>query len=180
MRVRYEACLHNRIPTDHPPRQGYLTRALASLPCRPQLLALDGDAAQTVGAERWESRAQKRTPVAEEKNGEIKPDTKAITHKTIHITPETLLNIVDNWIPQGEDDEVACVALHACGSLTPSILRAILQGMGCSALSEGQEGGEGRSTRAWRMCGAVVVGCCYNLMDSSGKPYRLMLLVLDV
>lgn len=143
------------------------------------MLALDGDAAQTVGAERWESRAQKRTRTAKETGRKAKEDANIITHKTIHITPETLLDVVDNWIPPGEDDEVVYVALHACGSLTPSILRAILQGMDSSTSSEGQYDRKGNIVRTWRMRGAVVVGCCYNLMDSSGESYRLMLLVLS-
>ncbi|KAF7977684.1 hypothetical protein HWV62_2928 [Athelia sp. TMB] len=140
--------------------QGYLTRALAYLPCHPRLLALDGDAAQTTGAERWETRSQKRTKVASEQAGEPRELTDAITHKTIHITPETLIDAVDEWIPSGEEDGVVYVALHACGSLTPSVLRAMLLRI------KGSRSG----SHGWTVSGAVVVGCCYNLMEASDFP----------
>ena len=132
---------------------------MASLPCHPRLLALDGDAAQTTGAERWETRSQKRTKAASEQGGELRALADAITHKTIHITYETLIDAVDQWIPSGEEDGVVYVALHACGSLTPSVLRAILLRI------KGSRSG----SHGWKVSGAVVVGCCYNLMEASGK-----------
>ena len=96
----------------------------------------------------------------------------SITHKTIHITPGTLLDAIDEWIA-GDNEathtlasgsgaaptNVLLVALHACGSLTPDILRAFL----ASHATDMAHG-----TRTWQILGVVVVGCCYNLMRPTG------------
>ena len=98
---------------------------------------------------------------------------RAITHKTIHITPVTLISSIDEWMssesetvgPDGQESEtipVLLVALHACGSLTPDILRAFLL---CNR--ETSSNGTTRK-RKWIAAGAVVVGCCYNLLAPSG------------
>lgn len=78
------------------------------------------------------------------------------------------MDAVDEWIPPGEQDEVVYVALHACGSLTPSILRAILQGMKKTVSGDKQNGSAKHSHRT-RVRGAVIVGCCYNLMEGAGE-----------
>jgi hypothetical protein len=115
--------------------QAYLTRALHALFNAPTL-ALDSDHAQTKGA-------QARDP----SNG--------ITHKTIHITPTTLINAIDDWIPSTPTPvQVLLVALHACGSLTPDILRAFL-----SVLQNPT------NHPTWTPISVVAVGCCYNLMS---------------
>ncbi|KAJ7645648.1 methyltransferase domain-containing protein [Mycena polygramma] len=93
--------------------QGYMTRALQSHLGTTHLLALDSSEIQTRGAQRWEERT-----------GIIG----SITQKTIHITPTTLCDSIDEWIGAQEATEanpapVLLVALHACGSLTPDILR---------------------------------------------------------
>lgn len=49
---------------------------------------------------------------------------------------------------------VMFVALHACGSLTPSILREALK--------------HRQKAKSWYVAAAVVVGCCYNLMREDG------------
>lgn len=61
------------------------------------------------------------------------------------------------------------VALHACGSLTPSILRAILRGIKESVSRDKQNDGSAKCLHRATVCGAVVVGCCYNLMEGSGE-----------
>ncbi|GLB41959.1 putative methyltransferase domain containing protein [Lyophyllum shimeji] len=116
--------------------QGYLTRALhAHFQC--PTLALDSDTVQTHGA------------VA--RGG---PTAAGITHRTIHITPSTLIGAVDDWLPttapsSAQPPSVLLVALHACGTLTPDIFRAVL------ALPP---------THSWRPAAVIAVGCCYNLM----------------
>ena len=60
---------------------------------------------------------------------------------------------------------VLFVALHACGSLTPDILRAFL-------LASTQP------PAAWKPFGVVAVGCCYNLMNPTGANSRQMSFLL--
>ncbi|KAF8073658.1 methyltransferase domain-containing protein [Lyophyllum atratum] len=116
--------------------QGYLTRALQAHFQSPTL-ALDNDVAQTHGA------------VA--RDG---PGITGIAHRTIHITPSTLVSAIDDWIPTTSPSSihtpVLLVALHACGSLTPDLFRAVLSVP---------------STHPWRPAAVVAVGCCYNLMQ---------------
>lgn len=117
-----------------------------------KILALDADEAQTSGAQRWERRL---LPLPSDENPPI-------THKTIHVSPEALYSTVDAWIAEGSTSEsegaletpVLLVGLHACGSLTPDIIKILGQG----PLEKAQ----------WRIAGIVVVGCCYNLMNPGG------------
>ncbi|CAK5284333.1 unnamed protein product [Mycena citricolor] len=129
--------------------QGYLTRALRSHLGTTHLLALDSSEIQTRGAERW----QERTGLVG-----------SITQKTIHITPQTLSDSVDEWIQSskvpssGEPVPVLFVALHACGSLTPDILRAFFM----------QQTRVGHAW--WKPLGVIAIGCCYNLLASRDFP----------
>ncbi|KXN88186.1 Protein RRNAD1, partial [Leucoagaricus sp. SymC.cos] len=132
--------------------QGYLTRALKAQLPQTRILALDADEAQTIGAQRWEERL---LPPSSEENP-------SITHKTIHITPENLFATIDEWISEGllketqEEIPVLLIGLHACGSLTPDVIRTF---------SGWRPGG-----KPWRFAAAVVVGCCYNLMNPDDFP----------
>ena len=74
--------------------------------------------------------------------------------------------VIDDWLNQfpGNDTDapscqipIAFVALHACGSLTPNILR--------KALSLRRNA----SNRPWFVAAVIVVGCCYNLLESQGQ-----------
>lgn len=126
--------------------QGYLTRALKGHFPDTQILALDADEGQTIGAQRWEDKV-------------LNP----IAHRTVLINPTSLLDVVNEWI-QPESDVVVpvlFVALHACGSLTPDILHAFL-------LASRQP------PAAWKPFGVVAVGCCYNLMNPTGANSRQM------
>lgn len=84
---------------------------------------------------------------------------------------------IDEWITglQGADDEVVIhdeqkvqampvlfVTLHACGSLTTTVLRKVLDHRRTSSAKE----------RSWFVAAAVVVGCCYNLMVQEGMFYK--------
>jgi len=110
---------------------------------------LDADAAQTNGAQKWERR--------------LLPDVHPpIEHKTVVITPQSLLSVVDEWIHATRSKDqpdngcpipVLFVALHACGSLTLDILRAYISS---------------REGAVWSGVGVVAVGCCYNLMNPGG------------
>jgi hypothetical protein len=121
-------------------------------------------------------------PDAEEGPDDVRTNDRtqgSITHKTAYITPETLRAALDEWMdelngdharihdsdPQRDDSHgrkedsnaeprpILIVALHACGSLTPDILRTYLAGGG----------------RGWKPAALVVVGCCYNLLREEGE-----------
>ncbi|KAG6900390.1 hypothetical protein C0993_011378 [Termitomyces sp. T159_Od127] len=118
--------------------QAYLTRALHALLAAPAL-ALDGDLGQTHGA-------RARTG----------PALTGITHRTVHLTPATLVSAIDAWVPPcATPVPVLLVALHACGSLTPDLFRAVL------SLPE---------NHSWYPAAVVAVGCCYNLMHPADFP----------
>ncbi|KAJ7164712.1 methyltransferase domain-containing protein [Mycena crocata] len=133
--------------------QGYLTRALQSHLGTTHLLALDSSEIQTRGAQRWESRT-----------GLVG----SITQKTIHITPATLCESIDEWISntssQAEIEtgpaSVLLVALHACGSLTPDILRTFFI----------QRSASMKDRPLWKPIGMIAVGCCYNLLVPQDFP----------
>ncbi|PPQ81274.1 hypothetical protein CVT25_015058 [Psilocybe cyanescens] len=125
--------------------QGYLTRALKAYLPHANILALDADNEQTVAAQRWETR--------------VLPNANPpIEHKVIFISPASLLKTVDDWVGSYEHPvPVLFVALHACGSLTPDILRAYIHATH-------------HPNPAWHPAGLVAVGCCYNLMHPSDFP----------
>ncbi|KAF5360877.1 hypothetical protein D9756_004784 [Leucocoprinus leucothites] len=134
--------------------QGYLTRALKLQLPRTRILALDADEAQTIGARRWESRL---LPSPSKENPPI-------THKTIHITPEELFKTIDEWVTErppveGHEIPVLLVGLHACGSLTPDIMRTFSRSRS--------------DNRTWKFAASVVVGCCYNLMNAGDFPLSM-------
>ncbi|KAF6757561.1 methyltransferase domain-containing protein [Ephemerocybe angulata] len=139
--------------------QGYLTRALGALFPRARLLALDADHGQTEGAERRGKLPERRIDTF---TAEIND---RIDHKTMLVTPDSLLQAVDDWIGQPSPSDpqprprVLFVALHACGSLTPDMLKAFLSSVTDSNLA-----------CAWDPLAIVAVGCCYNLMYPGDYP----------
>lgn len=144
--------------------QGYLTRALGALFPDARLLALDADHGQTEGAQRrGKAPERKMDPLTTIINARI-------DHKTVLITPDSLLSAVDSWIGVEEDGErrqndpvpVLFVALHACGSLTPDMLKAFTSRVSDMTCCQ----------NSWFPLSVVAVGCCYNLMHPSGTPHR--------
>ena len=124
--------------------QGYQTRTLKYHLSQSHILALDADQEQTRAAQQWERRL---FPNA----------TPPISHKTILITPQTLLDTIDEWLAESvQPVPVLLVALHACGSLTPDILRSFISSVNTPHTS-------------WYPVGVVAVGCCYNLMNPGGS-----------
>jgi Methyltransferase domain len=159
--------------------QGYLSRALSSFPMSMNVIALDSSEVQTKGAERRSSNLQRklaktalksgaecctsdmpenlhtRTPAACGDPSTMSSVTNgSLTHERISITPQTLHSTVSRWISGQstcQTTPVMLVALHACGTLTPDILRCFL------ATQDPQ--------KSWYAAALVVVGCCYNLMS---------------
>lgn len=120
--------------------------------------------------------------------------TGSLTHQTICINPRTLESSIHDWFLSGEDNQIAgctnmigdllvdrterrtpedkpvpvmMVALHACGSLTPDVLRVFLSNYRRPSAP---------GIRIWTAQALVVVGCCYNLMASEGE-HRFLWLV---
>ncbi|KAH7913428.1 methyltransferase domain-containing protein [Hygrophoropsis aurantiaca] len=107
----------------------------------------------------------------------------SLTHKTIHITPQSLDLSIQDWLlsdgPEASAEQdnvpyphvdpvldltpVLFVALHACGSLTLDILRTFLSK---HAISTNQE----QTRSIWNAHSLFVVGCCYNLMTPHDFP----------
>ncbi|KAJ7644304.1 methyltransferase domain-containing protein [Roridomyces roridus] len=119
--------------------QGYLTRALHTHLGTTHLLALD--------------------------SSEIQTQVGSITQKNIHITPASLCQAIDEWVaessPAADPVPVFLVALHACGSLTPDLIRAFFIQ---------------RASRAngllWNPVGMIAIGCCYNLLAPQGLSFN--------
>ncbi|KAI0088562.1 methyltransferase domain-containing protein [Irpex rosettiformis] len=141
--------------------QAYLSRALRdSLGLH--VLALDWSDIQSDGAKRREKSKKK---VSKGQGSKEPPQTGSLSYETLPINPRSLQEVVQNWVTtfktsfqEVEKVPVLFVALHACGSLTLDILRTFLFALKDSS---------GR--RGWRPAGALVVGCCYNLLDSEDQ-----------
>ena len=152
-----------------------MSRALSSPPCSLNVLALDFSEVQTTGAERRtinaEKKKDKKANVATNDDSHTSEITSvhtgaigSLTHEMAHINPQTLESAVSKWISstcQSADIAIPVlfVALHACGTLTPDILRCFLQN------SNSNGGTENDPASSWYASGLVVVGCCYNLMS---------------
>lgn len=134
--------------------QGYLCRAMAS-ELGLNVLGLDGNQVQTDGAEMWSDGRRGKKRSVNKAGGKVK-------YKTMRIDKATdIVDAVGEWLGPIQDSDssphqVVLVALHACGSLTPHIIRACL--------------GTTPANRAWSFAGAVAVGCCYNLLNDSDFP----------
>lgn len=105
----------------------------------------------------------------------------SLTHQTIRINRYTLQSAIHDWLlssevnqtmigelppdgiqrntPQVEPVPVMIVALHACGSLTPDVLRAFLSNRSKPSTHP----------HVWTAQALIVVGCCYNLMTPEGE-----------
>lgn len=128
-----------------------------------RVLALDSNPHQTNGALRRDEDIARIVKSASEETSNDLPQG-SLTHQTAFIgDPVALRNAITQWVKDESSVEsserqvtIVVIALHACGDLTPSTLRLLS--------SPGQEA-------EWSLTGAVVVGCCYNLMTESSKPH---------
>lgn len=97
--------------------------------------------------------------------------TGSLSYRKIIITPQSLVTVTDEWIRRSvslrapttvdyaSNTPVFLVGLHACGSLTLDILRAMVQQLR-AGLSRGS---------SWSPAGGLIVGCCYNLLRTEGR-----------
>ena len=138
-----------------------------------QVLALDSSEQQLDGSERRATTPQSSSTITtrafwlgEGPSFDSHPGSSQGAPHTSRKSLE-IEDVVDEWLQStrvigadGRDSSkpvpVVFVALHACGSLTPDILKKIVQV-------------RYSSERLWYVSCAVVVGCCYNLMRKSGK-----------
>ncbi|KAI0823298.1 methyltransferase domain-containing protein [Trametes gibbosa] len=102
----------------------------------------------------------------------------SLTYMTTKIDESTLQTSTDAWIKSNQTTHsstnvlgslatrlptpVLFVALHACGSLTPDILRAITAAHRRTSNTE--------SPPDWAPQAAVIVGCCYNMLRPEDFP----------
>lgn len=172
--------------------QGYLTRNLAEVPLSFDLLALDSSEDQVEGAkkrqqelEKWQKKVlgrRRKNPVAKEISNESDStgsgiqaqaqSSKAgsVTQATVFVDQDALPKAIDQWVknqnPSASEVPVIIIGLHACGSLTPAVLRSFV------ALYQTQKEEES-SPRAWRCAGIALVGCCYNRIRGIEKDFPM-------
>ncbi|KZS86949.1 hypothetical protein SISNIDRAFT_394024, partial [Sistotremastrum niveocremeum HHB9708] len=136
--------------------QGYVTMELRR--SRPDLhiLALDTSDQQTTGAQKHQARfTSKSHPHIFSSN------SGSLTRRTVFVTVETLHSSIRSWLhdlnTHDEKTPVLLIGLHACGPLTPTIMKTFLE---CSTPSP---------SRSWFAAGQLIIGCCYNLLQEAGK-----------
>ena len=128
---------------------------------------MDWSSVQEAGAARREENA-KRT---KKKGRQVVQESQlagSLSYKKLVITAQSLVTATDEWMHDAADDNsgtskdclpVFMVGLHACGSLTLDILRAMVRQLRNAHTQE---------TR-WMPAGGLVVGCCYNLLRPEGE-----------
>ena len=141
------------------------------------VLALDWSDVQSQGAikkEKKKHRLGHEAPIPTTHHSatpeQLTPGSESsLQYRTINVTSDALLQVTTDWLsgfhshrPREEPEPLLLVALHACGSLTLDIFRTLFAK--CKDLSHG------RSDSDWKPAGAVIVGCCYNMLRPEGKP----------
>ncbi|CAE6538215.1 unnamed protein product [Rhizoctonia solani] len=162
----------NRLIVDVGAGQGYLSHRLAQHPGT-HVLALDGDEGQTEGATlrgQGLSHAERQRVRNREDHPTDDRDTNSrlvapVTHRTLFITSDSLLHAVDEWIgsldnPEALPRPVLVTGLHACGSLTPAVLRCFIRL--CTHPNQVT-----CRKKKWAPAALALVGCCYNLMRNA-------------
>ncbi|KAG8891316.1 hypothetical protein FRC00_013918, partial [Tulasnella sp. 408] len=136
--------------------------------------------------ERWQKKVfgrRKKTQAAKETSPDgpsaASTDTQAespssrpgsVTQATVFVDKDALPTAIDQWIKDqmlpASEAPVIIIGLHACGSLTPAVLRSFV------SLYHTQKG-EQPSPRAWRCAGLALVGCCYNRIRGIEKDFPM-------
>lgn len=171
--------------------QGYLARELAfpsTVSARPMhVLALESDMNQIDGANRRGTLSggdseSCRLPIADGGTCE----RGSITYRNSLVSRDSLAQEIESWIvpfpcntrqlvdhiPSGHNSRtrtypLIITGLHACGSLTPTVLRSFIS----LADSRVARLGSHSSNIQWEPSALklALVGCCYNLMKESGE-----------
>ena len=119
--------------------RAHLSRQLALPPNNLQVTCIDNSAHQTSRAERLNGRYQ------------LDPESEQLRHLVMQLDEQNIVAFLQEWPEKAGNGLV--VALHACGDLTVDVLRALVKAAAGNA----------------RIKGAVIVGCCYNLMTSRSQ-----------
>ncbi len=147
------------------------------------VLALDSVDEQTLSAQRRQRRAETKKNNQGGSRGSVTHRTLQLGYDLRNdrelkraslddfASQRALEVVINEWLGERKkaDDQSSCdeskhdgptpmlfVALHACGSLTPTILSQV-------ALFKSKT-----SSRGWYCAAAVIAGCCYNLLERSG------------
>ncbi|KAI0689417.1 methyltransferase domain-containing protein [Cerioporus squamosus] len=180
---------HTKYAVDIGAGQAYLSRSLRDR-LGLHVLALDWSDIQTQGAARKDASKSRRKDQTEQVNAGYPPSHEelnsrgasagSLTYVTTRIDKESLLASTRAWVEdvrrsgrqsstehEAAPTSVLMVALHACGSLTLDILRAFV-----AAAARGHRTGvsAGQERISWTPQGAVIVGCCYNMMQPEDFP----------
>lgn len=157
--------------------QGYLSYEIANSAM--EVLALESDQQQLDGARKRAFVREARRNRDEGGIGASAAPVAPVTFRHAHISNTgSLKAVVDDWVittspptsaagPDGGAQEQARPAhviftgLHACGSLTPAVLRAFTDLANSNA---------DRAPRGpWHPSALALVGCCYNLLQPFGE-----------
>lgn len=140
--------------------QGYLTRNLAAS-VGLDVLALDSSDHQVQGAQKREDQLRwwQDKKAGKKVQEEVESTTASmgtISRDIVWVDSDNLPRAIDKWVATCTTDEamrplpVIILGLHACGSLTPAVLRSFT-----STIKSNHHGN-------WRTSGLALVGCCYN------------------
>jgi hypothetical protein len=135
--------------------QGYLTKALASPPHCLNVLALESSSEQIEGS-RIRTNKQKKTRGMPQ----VGETGDRIAYTELKVEEQSLVQGIGDWVARDAQDAptpVVLLGLHACGALTPSVMRTAVE---CRRPAPG---------RSWYVAGMVIVGCCYHLMKEKGE-----------
>ncbi|KAG8992907.1 hypothetical protein FRB94_011199 [Tulasnella sp. JGI-2019a] len=178
--------------------QEYLTRNLAIPPLSFNVLALDADDHQTEGAVKRQAQLkwwQNKVFSGKKKGGNGKQDQKTqevedqpppssgtVTRATVFVDQVTLPQAIGEWVESGSDAEavtsksmpVLLTGLHACGSLTPAVLRSFV-----TLYRSQKEARDEPKDRTWKCAGIVIVGCCYNKIRDIDRDVPMSRCVRD-
>ncbi|KAF8319674.1 hypothetical protein DL93DRAFT_108015 [Clavulina sp. PMI_390] len=123
-----------------------------------RVLALENNEVQLRGAKKRAGEHTKETP-----------SEGSVVFESVWISQsQDLSNAVEQWVqdssvPKSGLSEIPAVmftGLHACGSLTPTVLRGFIDFASSTAPSS--------SGPKWSVGPLALVGCCYNLLNPSG------------
>ncbi|KAH8117013.1 methyltransferase domain-containing protein [Phellopilus nigrolimitatus] len=185
--------------------QGYLSRSLCSS-LKAHVLALDSSPHQTeVAARRFQQTDAASSERKEKGKGTSSKrsdpttisDSTSVSGGSLNFRTITksgymvadLEQTIGDWLSDcGTEEErnaandlgrptpIILVALHACGSLTPTIFRKLFD------LRQEKYSGSGNKTfkpRPWFVAAAVIVGCCYNLIEKDGVCNKKLFVILS-
>ncbi|KAG8860900.1 hypothetical protein FRB96_003635 [Tulasnella sp. 330] len=163
--------------------QEYLTRNLATPPLSFDVLALDADDQQGEGAVKRQAQLkwwQNKVFSGKKKDGDSQPEiapqpdattaeepppcSGSVTRSIVFVDQRTLPQAIEGWIQSADIEQrrsgvARCLltGLHACGSLTPSVLRSFV-----TLYRDQKDSTNEEQHRTWKCAGMALVGCCYN------------------